>query len=203
MGTEMGGGSMDDELGGMGWGGGMGGGIRRGPGMGRGGWRRMGRGGGRGGRGPGRGPGAPTEPWLLQLQGSQGSVQVTVTDDMTASHLGSGDVAVLATPMVVELIERAAMSALAGKIPQDRTTVGAALRLLHQAPTPVGGNVTTTVRLEEVQGRRLRFSCQVADAAGPVAQGMHIRVLVERSAFEASVAQRRSQSGPATGRPGR
>jgi fluoroacetyl-CoA thioesterase len=115
--------------------------------------------------------------------GLQETVQETVTPDMTAADMGSGDVPVLATPAVVALVERVAVAAVAGALEPGSTTVGARMEVDHLAPTPVGALVSATARLETVEGRRLRFTFEVADPTGVVARGTHLRVLVNRDAF--------------------
>jgi len=130
---------------------------------------------------------------MEQLRSVRGTAETAVTEDMTAAHLGSGDVPVFATPMVVLMAERAAVDALKGKLPEGSTSVGGAVRLTHDAPTPVGATVKATATLEEIRGRRLRFAVTVADEAGPVAQGFHIRVVVDRQRFEQSIADRRAR----------
>lgn len=123
--------------------------------------------------------------------GLEGVVRDDVTDAMTAARVGSGDVAVLATPMVLALVERAAVAALNGALPDGATSVGASVELAHLAPTPVGSSVEARVRLEHVEGgRRLTFAFTVADPAGEMASGTHVRVVVDRSSFEATAAGR-------------
>jgi fluoroacetyl-CoA thioesterase len=109
----------------------------------------------------------------------------TVTDDMTAAAVGSGDVPVLATPVLLSLVERTAVQAVREHLPPGTTTVGASVALAHQAPTPVGQTVRTHVQLDQVDGRRLRFRFTVSDGVGEIATGTHVRVVVEREQFEA------------------
>jgi fluoroacetyl-CoA thioesterase len=122
--------------------------------------------------------------------GLEATVEETVSDDMTAHRLGSGDVAVLGTPAILALVEAAALAAVAGEVPAEQTTVGSSVELEHLAPTPPGGKVAATAGLVEVDGRRLRFSFEVTDAAGPVARGSHTRVVVDRERFLASARER-------------
>jgi fluoroacetyl-CoA thioesterase len=125
--------------------------------------------------------------------GLEGQAEAVVTEDLTAARVGSGDVAVLATPMVLALAERAAVAAVAGAVPEGSTTVGASVELTHQAPTPLGRRVRARARLEEVVGgRRLRFSFTVRDQAGQVASGTHLRMVVRRDEFEATAEARGS-----------
>lgn len=115
--------------------------------------------------------------------GLHATVAETVTEDRTAESVGSGDVPVYATPMVVALVERAAVAALEGALEPGQTSVGARVELEHLAPTPAGARVEATSTLEEVDGKRLTFSFTVSDPAGEVARGTHRRVVVARGPF--------------------
>jgi len=109
---------------------------------------------------------------------------VVVDEDMTASHVGSGAVAVLATPQLVALVERVAVALLDAALPGGTTSVGASVAIDHLAPTPPGAEVTATVRVEQIEGHAVRFSFVASDPAGEVARGSHVRVLVDRASFE-------------------
>ena len=111
------------------------------------------------------------------------SAQETVTQDVTAEAMGSGDVPVLATPAILASVERLAVASLADALPPGTTTVGARVELDHLAPTPVGALLSVTVRLVAVDGRRLTFEFEASDQSGEVARGTHLRVAVEREAF--------------------
>ncbi|MGH2740728.1 MAG: thioesterase family protein [Actinomycetota bacterium] len=115
--------------------------------------------------------------------GLEASVVEEVTPKSTAEAIGSGDVPVLGTPALLALIEGAAIAAVATSLESGSTTVGARIKLDHVAPTPVGATVTATARLEAVEGRRLTFSFEARDAAGLIARGTHLRVIVDREGF--------------------
>jgi fluoroacetyl-CoA thioesterase len=123
--------------------------------------------------------------------GLEASVEETVNEAMTAERLGSGDVPVLGTPAILALVEAAAVAAVSGAFAPAQTTVGSSVELEHVAPTPVGASVVCRAELVEVDGRRLRFSFEVSDPAGPVARGRHIRVIVDRERFLATAQGRR------------
>ncbi|MGH2724117.1 MAG: thioesterase family protein [Actinomycetota bacterium] len=106
-----------------------------------------------------------------------------VTEDMTASDLGSGEVSLLGTPAVLALVERSAVAAVAAVLEPGTTTVGARVELDHVAPSLVGATVSVTTRLVAVDERRLTFSFEVSDAGGIVATGTHLRVVVDRDRF--------------------
>ena len=119
----------------------------------------------------------PIEPGLAA------SVTLVVGADDTAEAIGSGDVAVLATPRVVALAEQATVAAVRDHLAAERTTVGSEVQLTHLAPTAVGASVTAEVVLEAVEGRKLVFRVTVNDARGLVAAGYVTRVVVERGRF--------------------
>jgi predicted thioesterase len=115
--------------------------------------------------------------------GLTGHVELIVTEADTAIAARSGDVAVVSTPRIVALCEEAAVTAVAGHLAENETTVSMRIQLDHLAPTGVGGTITADAKLEKVEGRRLRFSVSVSDERGLVAAGKVTRVLVERDRF--------------------
>lgn len=124
--------------------------------------------------------------------GLRGTARMTVTDDDTAEALGSGDVAVLATPRLVALIEEAAVAALDEALEAGTTSVGVAVDVEHLAASPVGAVVSAEATLREVDGRRLHFDVRAADEDGTeVARGRHVRAVVDRERFLANLGRPR------------
>lgn len=106
-----------------------------------------------------------------------------VTDDDTALALGSGDVTVLATPRLIAWLEAASVAEAASHLRPGQTTVGAAVRVRHRRPTPVGGTVEVYARLT-TDGDRLTFDVSAVDGDGhTVADGEIDRVVVDRADF--------------------
>ncbi len=138
---------------------------------------------------------------IVHLLGVEEVIDGPVTENMTAMKLRSGDVPVLATPMVLALVERAAVRALEGKLPPGTTTVGVSADLTHAAPTPVGENVEVRVRVDAVEETRVHFSFHVSDVQGVVAFGMHHRALIDRDRFLEFAERRRSSAVEPTGGP--
>jgi predicted thioesterase len=126
--------------------------------------------------------------------GLSASLQHLVDDRSTARHLGSGTVGVLATPELVRLMEAAAVTALAGHLTPDITSVGVAIDMQHVAPTPVGLKVEICATLTEVQGRRLTFEVTARDDVEEIGRGIHRRVLVEVEGFEARARAKSSRA---------
>ena len=119
----------------------------------------------------------PVEPGL------SAEVELVVGEDDTAIALRSGEVPVLGTPRLVALCEEAAVSALAGRLAPNETSVGHSIQLDHVAPTRVGTAVRAEATLLKVNGRKLVFSVSVTDARGLVAAGKLTRVVVDTDRF--------------------
>ena len=110
-------------------------------------------------------------------------MRYTVTADDTAFALGSGDVNVLATPRLIAWLEAASVAEAAPQLRPGQTTVGAAVRVRHRRPTPVGGTVEVYARLT-TDGDRLTFDVSAVDGDGhTVADGEIDRVVVDRADF--------------------
>lgn len=107
----------------------------------------------------------------------------TVTQEKTASSMGSGDLAVFATPAMAALMEGTAAQSVARHLAPGETTVGTALSLRHTAATSVGMQVYCKSELTQVQGRTLTFWITAWDDAGPIGEAEHQRVIVDAERF--------------------
>ncbi|OIO91530.1 MAG: hypothetical protein AUK03_10935 [Anaerolineae bacterium CG2_30_64_16] len=129
--------------------------------------------------------------------GLTGEASVQVTAEVTARHLGSGAVAVFATPEMVRLMERAAVHALADHLAPGQQSVGTLVHVKHLAATPLGATVTARAELIATDGRRLTFRVSAHDGADLIGEGLHERSLIDLARFEARVAAKaQSQSQP-------
>ncbi len=113
--------------------------------------------------------------------------EATVTADKLAVNVGSGDLGVLATPMMVALMENAAMLCVADSLPIDATTVGGRIDCSHLRPTAVNQTIKATATLTAVEGRKLTFRVTAYDAKGIIGEGTHIRYVVNRQSFMAGL----------------
>lgn len=110
-----------------------------------------------------------------------------VTDDNTAEHVGSGDLAVFATPTMAALMENAAMLAVAPALEAGQTTVGSEINISHIKPTGIGAKVSATAVLAAVEGRKLSFNVAAYDEEGMIGEGTHIRFIVDSERFMGKV----------------
>jgi predicted thioesterase len=104
---------------------------------------------------------------------------VTVTDDMTPSHLRNDAIRVLSTPDMIRLVEQTAIEATQPALKPGQATVGTRVDIAHLAATPVGMSLTITVELTEVDRRRLAFRVEVRDELDEVGKGTHERFVIE------------------------
>ena len=118
--------------------------------------------------------------------GMTGQWETTVEEGMLAAAVGSGEVRVLATPMMIMGMERAAMEAIRPCLPEGMTSVGTRVDISHMAPTPCGMKVRFEAKLTTVSanGRGLTFAVAAYDEAGPIGEGSHERVVVDREKFQ-------------------
>lgn len=124
--------------------------------------------------------------------GNKGKAETVVTDQNTAAAVGSGLVPVFATPYMIALMENAAVNALTPCLAEGEGSVGTRLEVTHDAATPVGMKVWAEARLTAVEGRKLTFSVQAFDEAGPIGAGTHERFVISVDRFLAK-AQRRKE----------
>lgn len=119
--------------------------------------------------------------------GSAGTARLIVAAEHTAPRVGSGAIAVLATPVMITVIEAAALAACEHLLPVGHQTLGTRLDVSHTAATPVGGLVTATARVTAVEGREIAFKIDVRDDLDVIGGGTHSRVIVNVEKFEARV----------------
>lgn len=127
--------------------------------------------------------------------GMTGQWEMTVEEGMLAAQVGSGEVRVLATPMLVMGMERAAMEAVRPGLPEGMTSVGTRVDISHMAPTPCGMKVRFEAKLTAVSanGRGLTFAVTAHDEAGPIGEGTHERVVVDKEKFQSRAQSRGGQ----------
>lgn len=106
-----------------------------------------------------------------------------VEEWMTAEKAGNKGVDVLSTPMLVQLIEDAAIACIATNLETGQITLGTHIDLEHHKPVPVGFIVRTEVEVVLVDGPRVSFAVQVFDEQEAVAEGTHERYIMDRARF--------------------
>ena len=95
---------------------------------------------------------------------------------------------VLATIMMIGLIEEACVKLAHPRLPPGRITVGSSINVTHIAATPVGLEVIATAVLTYIDAERLIFDAICRDSVQEIGRGTHERRIVDRLRFEGRVA---------------
>jgi fluoroacetyl-CoA thioesterase len=115
--------------------------------------------------------------------GLNGELEMEVTEEVTARHIGSGALRVFATPAMVLLVERACTGLVQPHLAQGQSSVGVSIRLRHLAPTPLGQRVRARVEVVAVEERLLTFKAEVWDDRERVGEGEHQRAVIDVERF--------------------
>jgi len=115
--------------------------------------------------------------------GVRGTQEELVTEKNIASALGSGGLAVYATPCMITLMEYCAMESVKPYLPEGSSTVGTLINVKHLAATPMGMKIRCETELVEVDRRRLVFLCRAFDEAGLIGEGTQERFIVDNAKF--------------------
>ena len=119
--------------------------------------------------------------------GLSGQAQIVVGPEHTAPFVGSGRIAVLATPVMINVIEAAALAAIEHLLPAGHQSLGIHLDVSHVAATPVGLQVTATAEVVRVEGRTVTFRVEARDNIESIGAGTHQRVVVSVVRFDERV----------------
>jgi len=125
--------------------------------------------------------------------GLLGTATLMVGEEHTAPRLGSGRAPVLATPIMVALMEAAAVDCVERLLGDGQESIGVRVDIDHTAGTPVGLAVTATAELKEIDGRKLLFHVEARDAREIIGKGRHERIVVDAERFRAKVRAKAGQ----------
>jgi fluoroacetyl-CoA thioesterase len=112
--------------------------------------------------------------------GAAGSFSLVVTPEHLASRFKDVTLPpVLATPIMVMVMENAALNAIKPYLEAGESALGTRVDVRHLAATPAGRRVTGEARVTSVDGRRIEFSVSAADGNEEIGVGTHERVVVD------------------------
>jgi len=115
--------------------------------------------------------------------GLKNTKEITVTEELTASNVGSGLLPVFATPSMIALMEATASESVMPYLEEGTTTVGTHLDISHLSADPVGMKIVCESELIEIDGRKLVFNVTANDKFGVVGKGTHERFIVKCDSF--------------------
>ena len=122
--------------------------------------------------------------------GLVGTAELVVGEQHTAPRVGSGRIRVLATPVMINLIEAAALAAVEQSLPEHHQSLGTHLDITHTAATPVGMKVRATAEVIRVEGRTVYFRVRAEDEKELIGEGTHERVVVNVERFDKRVQEK-------------
>ena len=128
--------------------------------------------------------------------GQRGTADLIVGPEHTAPRVGSGRIAVLATPVMINVIEAAALAAVEHLLPSGYQSLGIHLDVRHFAATPVGLRVTATAEVLAVEARTIRFRVEARDERELIGDGQHQRVVVNVARFDERVQKKMLAARP-------
>ena len=119
--------------------------------------------------------------------GRTGRAELIVGEQHTAPRVGSGLVHVLATPVMINLFEAAALDAVDQHLAAGYQSLGTVLNVRHIAATPVGMRVRATAEIMKIEGRTVFLRVKAEDEKELIGDGTHERVVVNVEKFSQRV----------------
>ncbi|HEY2540533.1 MAG TPA: thioesterase family protein, partial [Stellaceae bacterium] len=90
---------------------------------------------------------------------------------------------VLATPVMIMVMENAALNAIREFLDPGESAVGTAVNIRHLAATPVGRQVTGEAEVTKVDGRRIEFAVRATEGGTEIGSGSHSRAVIDAAKF--------------------
>ena len=90
---------------------------------------------------------------------------------------------VLATPVMIMMMENAALNAIKPYLDAGESAVGVHIEVFHRAPTPEGERVTAYAEVTKSEGRRIEFRIEAKDGVEEIGSGTHGRMVIDLAKF--------------------
>jgi len=114
--------------------------------------------------------------------GAKGSFSLLVQPEHLADRFKDAILPpVFATPVMIMVMENAALNAIRSYLDPGESAVGTAVNVRHFAATPVG--VTGDAEVTKVDGRQIEFTVRATEGAKEIGAGSHSRVVIDVAKF--------------------
>jgi fluoroacetyl-CoA thioesterase len=100
---------------------------------------------------------------------------------------------VLATPVMILIMENAALAAIRPFLDVGESAVGTAINVRHLAATPVGHDVRAEAEVVKVEGKRIEFMVTASDETEVIGSGTHQRMVIDLPSFNERLAKKRKR----------
>jgi fluoroacetyl-CoA thioesterase len=123
--------------------------------------------------------------------GAQGSFEMVVRPEHLANRFKDSVLPpVLATPVMIMMMENAALNAIKPYMGAGTTALGTRVDIEHLAATPVGRSVRGVATVTAVDGRRVEFTVAAFDGDEKIGAGTHGRTLIDVEKFTRRLAEK-------------
>ncbi|MBP5229954.1 MAG: thioesterase family protein [Bacteroidales bacterium] len=119
---------------------------------------------------------------MIEL-GIKGKKELVVKEEHTAKHIGSGTVLVLATPMMIALMEQTCLWSIKPYLEEGQGSVGVHVDISHDSAAPLGSTVWCESEVIDIDRRKITFKVTVYDKDGVVGHGTHQRFIIDERKF--------------------
>jgi len=97
---------------------------------------------------------------------------------------------VFATPMMILVMENAALNAIKPYLEAGESAVGTSVDVKHLSATPVGHEVRATAEVVRVEGKRIDYVVSASDEQGEIGKGTHQRIVIDLQSFNERLAKK-------------
>ena len=116
--------------------------------------------------------------------GAKGSFSLVVTPEHLANRFKDTMLPpVLATPVMIMVMENAALNAMKPYLDADETALGTRVDVRHMSATPAGRRVSGEAKVTKIDGRRIEFTIRATEGAEVIGEGTHERVIINLARF--------------------
>jgi len=128
--------------------------------------------------------------------GAKGSFSLVVTEDHLANRFKDAMLPpVLATPVMIMIMENAALNAMKPYLVAGETALGTRVDVRHIAATPAGRRVTGEAEVTKIDGRRIEFTIRATEGAEVIGLGTHERIIIDLARFSQQLQSKPRKSG--------
>ncbi len=123
--------------------------------------------------------------------GTQGTATLRVQPEHLANRFKDSMLPpVFATPMMILVMENAALNAIKPFLDAGESAVGTAIDVKHFAATPAGLDVCATAEVVGVEGKRIAFKVSASDGKEEIGSGTHQRIVIDLRSFNERLAKK-------------
>lgn len=119
---------------------------------------------------------------------------IRVDEPRVISFMGE-DCRVYATPRIISDVEYTCRDFLLAHLDPGEDSVGTKVNWEHVGPALLGAEVAISIKLLQVDGRRVTFEAKVDDGADAVARGSHERFIVDVQKVRERLLKKKAQRG--------